>query len=185
MSRMDVPPIESGRLSSLSHEDDDDLWEVHPEEMATDGEVCVRDVMTPAVGVISPDATVQQAAQLMRDLDVGPVPVCEGRTVVGMVTDRDLAVRVVAPGFDSHQTRVRDVMSTDIVCASENDRVVAATQLMKDMQVRRIPVVDGGHQIRGIVSLADVAVRQGNDQLSAEVLRHLSERGPGEELRVL
>lgn len=186
MSRLDAPPADLGPLSVGPRDgiDDSDFWELRPEEASNDGEDRVCDLMTPTVGTIGPEATLQEAAQKMRDLDVGPLPVCEGERVVGMITDRDLAVRAVAMGSDPRTTRVREVMTREVVCASEGDRLVHAAELMEKMQVRRIPVVDRDQRILGILSLGDVAVRQGNDHLSAEVLRHVSEPGTGHQLTV-
>lgn len=184
MSRMDGIPIDGGPLTFTPPDpiDDGNGRHVHVQVMMGDGEVCVRDVMTMAVGVIAPEASAQEAAHMMRDLDVGSLPVCEGQRVIGMITDRDLAMRVVDMGRDSRHTTVREAMTPEVFCASENDPVAVAAQVMKEMQVRRLPVVDDGRHIVGIVSLADVAVRQGDDQLSADVLRYVSEPGQTTEL---
>src|SRR5438105_12478457 len=96
----------------------------------------VREIMTRNVEVVSPDATVQDAAQKMRELDAGPLPVCDGDHLVGMITDRDIAVRAVADGYDPWTTRVRDVMTPEVISCFEDDDIAKASRLMEDKQVR-------------------------------------------------
>src|SRR4051794_8791121 len=100
----------------------------------------VRDVMTTSVETISPSSSLQAAAERMKTLDVGPLPVCENDHVVGMITDRDITTRAVAQGFGGTVGSVRDVMTPDVVYCFEDQEVEEAAQLMKENQIRRLVV---------------------------------------------
>ena len=131
----------------------------------------IQDVMTRDVQTISPQETVQRAAQLMDELNVGAIPVLEGDKLVGMITDRDITVRSVAAGQAPGSTKVADVMSTDVRTCTSNQSVDEVLSTMGDVQIRRVPVIDPQSQrIIGIVSLGDVATRH-----SADVDRTLDE----------
>jgi CBS-domain-containing membrane protein len=120
----------------------------------------IQDVMTREVRTISPQDTVQQAAQLMDELNVGAIPVCEGERLVGMVTDRDITVRSTAAGQAPQSTRVAEVMSTDVRTCTTNQTVDEVLGEMGDVQIRRVPVLDEHtHHMVGIVSLGDMATR--------------------------
>jgi CBS domain-containing protein len=134
----------------------------------------VRDIMTSDVEVIAPGDTLEQAARKMGELDIGPLPVCEGRRVVGMLTDRDITVRATAAGCDPGTTRVGDTMSRDIICCREGDDVQYAARLMKEKQVRRLLVMSGAGELVGIVSLGDLATEAGDRGQSGEVLHEVS-----------
>jgi CBS domain-containing protein len=131
-------------------------------------------VMTTDVQVVRPETTAFEAASMMRTLDVGVLPVCDGRRLRGMVTDRDLVVRAIADGRDPHLATVADVMSTDLVYATEDDSVGKAAKLMRQHQIRRLPIVDRDNNLVGIVSLGDLAVDAGDDALSGETLERVS-----------
>lgn len=133
----------------------------------------VREIMTPAVQCVRPEDNLIEAASVMRELDVGVVPVCEGREIVGMLTDRDITVRAVADGLDPSATQVREVMSREVVFVYEDDNVDAVVRLMQHHQVRRAPVMTSEKRLAGIVSLADLAV-DANTNLSAAALREVS-----------
>jgi CBS domain-containing protein len=135
----------------------------------------LADVMTRHPEVVRPDTSVTEAASLMRDLDIGAVPVCDGSRLVGMVTDRDIAVRSVADGRDPRLTLVRDVMSSGIAWASQDDPVEDAMRIMKQQQIRRLPIVDDRKHLVGIVSLGDLAVETADDRLSGDTLQRISE----------
>lgn len=139
--------------------------------------VKLADVMTPHVEVVAPDASLHEAAQKMRSLDVGPLPVCDRDKVVGMVTDRDITVRAVADGRDPKNTRVRDVMTTDVVYCYEDDPLTRCVEIMETKQIRRILVMGRDNHLRGIISLGDIATRMGPESktLSGEVLEQVSE----------
>jgi CBS domain-containing protein len=134
----------------------------------------VFEVMSPDVQTVRPDATLQQAAELMKSLDVGPLPVSDGERLIGMITDRDLTVRATAQGLDPATTRVSDVMTPDVVFCRDDDDVREAGRLMEERQLRRLVVLTAAGQIAGIVSLGDIAVLTGDDKLSGEVLEEVS-----------
>jgi len=131
--------------------------------------------MTTNVEVIRPDASLQEAASRMDALDVGPLPVCEGDKVVGVITDRDITVRATATGQDPYLGQVQDVMSRDVVYAYEDQDVSEAARMMQDKQIRRLIVLDRNDKLVGIVSLGDLAVQTNNDQLSGQTLESISE----------
>jgi CBS domain-containing protein len=135
----------------------------------------VHDVMTPDVIMVGPEATLAEAAQLMKDEDIGPLPVCESGQVFGMVTDRDIAVRAVAEGRDPKVTHVREVMTPDVVCCFETDEVEEAARLMQETQLRRLLVIDDDRRLVGIVSLADIVLQTGDDRLGGETLERVTE----------
>jgi CBS domain-containing protein len=117
----------------------------------------IADVMTRDVRVIQPDRTVREAARLMDEMNVGVLPVCDGRRLVGMVTDRDITVRSTAAGLAPDQSYVRDVMTDDVEWCFEDDDVDEMVEIMSRHQIRRIPVVDRGKRLVGIVALGDLA----------------------------
>jgi CBS domain-containing protein len=120
----------------------------------------VQDVMTRDVQSISPEETVRRAAQLMDEFNVGAIPVCDGDRLVGMITDRDITVRSTAAGQAPEQTRVGDVMSTDVRTCFTTQAVDEVLGQMGDVQIRRVPVIDRQSQaLVGIVSLGDMATK--------------------------
>jgi CBS domain-containing protein len=136
----------------------------------------VNKVMTRDAECVHPDTTLQEAARKMRDLDVGPLPVCgDNDRLVGMVTDRDIAVRAVADGQDTRTTQVRDVMTPDVIYCFEDQDVSEAAGLMKENQVRRLVVLNRDKRLVGIVSLGDLAVETGNEKLAGNTLEAVSE----------
>ncbi|MEU6811434.1 CBS domain-containing protein [Streptomyces sp. NPDC046831] len=116
----------------------------------------VRDVMTPGVVAVRPDASLAEAARLMRDQDIGDVVVADGQRVVGVLTDRDITVRAVAEGRDPQTVSVRAVCTPDPQVVGPHDPVSAAVALMRRHAVRRLPVVEDGLPV-GMVSLGDLA----------------------------
>ncbi len=116
----------------------------------------IRDVMTRNVEMVSPDQTAREAAAFMARAEAGSIPVCENDRLVGMITDRDIAIRGVAEGKGA-DCSVRELMSEGIICASEDDEVEAVAKRMADEQIRRLPVLDANKRIVGIVSLGDLA----------------------------
>lgn len=135
----------------------------------------IADVMTRQPRVIQPDATVADAAAMMRRLDVGALPVCDGTRLIGMLTDRDITIRSTADGRDPHLTPVRDVMSLGVAWATEDDPVEEAARIMREHRIRRLPIVDERHSLVGVVSLGDLAVDLRDDDLSGETLERVSE----------
>jgi CBS domain-containing protein len=130
----------------------------------------VSDVMTTGVIMVGPDASLAEAAQLMKDGNIGPLPVCENGQVFGMVTDRDITVRAVAEGLDPNVTRVRDVMTPDLVCCFETDDLEEAARLMQETQRHRLLVIDDDRRLVGIVSIADLVPLAGLDEAEAALL---------------
>jgi CBS domain-containing protein len=135
----------------------------------------VKDVMTRHVECVGPDETIQAAARKMRDLDVGPMPICDHDRLVGMVTDRDLAVRAVAEGRDPTACHVSEVMTPDVVYCFEDQDVTDAADTMAARQIRRLLVLNRDKRLVGIVSLGDLAVDAGDRRKTAQVLQEVSE----------
>ena len=133
----------------------------------------ISEVMSSDVQTISPDATIEEAAQEMRDGDFGLVPVAEDEELLGVITDRDIAIRAVAEGKDP-STLVREIMSEEVVWASEDDSVEDAARIMSDHQIRRLPVVDAEQHLVGIVSLGDFAVDSADIEPVVEALSDIS-----------
>src|SRR6266446_6041572 len=129
----------------------------------------LKEVMTPGVDVISPEATIREAAEKMRHLDIGPLPVCDGDRLVGMLTDRDITVRAVAEGRNPVSTRVREVMTPDVVYGFDDQDVQDAARLMEQYQIRRLPVLNRNKQLVGMVALGDLAVHPVTQPVTAEV----------------
>lgn len=166
---------------------------------ATRSHVRCRDIMTRDVTVATRDTTLQEVAQMMRDEDTGVIPVVErqdapllasdakpeetprinnrirsnGR-LVGLITDRDIVVRALSEGRDAREVRAEEIMTNDLHSAHPNDRVIDAIRTMGDKQVRRIPVVDDQGNLRGIISMADVALETEEDQELADALEEIS-----------
>lgn len=133
----------------------------------------LADIMTRDVTVVSPNDNVQRAAQIMDELNVGALPVCDGRRIVGMVTDRDLTVRIAAQGKSPEQARVEEAMSTNVRWCFEDEDVESVIEKMGDTQIRRLPVVDRDHNLVGIVSLGDIATK--SDEVAEEALEGVSQ----------
>ena len=133
----------------------------------------IRDVMTPNPRTVSPNDTVQSAAQIMRSEDTGAVPVVENGRVLALVTDRDIVVRVVAEG-GAFNGPVRDIASAGVVTVSPDMSAKEAEDLMGERQIRRLPVVENDRLV-GIVSLGDLAVKSGHDDRVGETLEQISE----------
>ena len=135
----------------------------------------IRSLMTSTVECIRPEATLEQAARRMRDLDVGPLPVCgDNDRLVGMVTDRDITVRSVAEGQNPKAIRVRDVMTPNILYCFDDQDVLEAVRLMKEKKVRRLVVLNRQKRLVGIISLGDLAVETGDDLMAGEALEAIS-----------
>ena len=132
----------------------------------------IRDVMTPNPSTVEPATPVIEAARIMKQQDVGPVPVCEGERLVGVVTDRDIVLRVVAEGRDPQATTIGEIDSSDLETVSPDDDLDSALRKMASAQVRRLPVVEEGRLV-GIVAQADVA-RQGDDSQTGDVVEDIS-----------
>ena len=131
----------------------------------------VAEVMTQDVEVLRPDETLRDAARAMADLDVGSLPVCDGRRLIGMITDRDITIRAVAEGKGG-DTLVTEIMTDDVIWCTDTDSIDEVLQQMSDAQIRRIPVVDDDRNLVGIVALGDIALEEEPDV--DETLRDIS-----------
>ena len=134
----------------------------------------VSDVMTPKPSTVEASASVRDASQVMKSEDVGLVPIIEGDRLVGTITDRDIAIRVVAAGKDAQATAVSEVASQKIVTADPQQPLDEALRLMAEHQVRRLPVVEEDGKLVGIVAQADVA-KLGHDQATGEIVQQISQ----------
>jgi CBS domain-containing protein len=137
--------------------------------------VKVSECMTRQVEICSPSDTIQQAAQTMAKIDAGVLPVGENDRLVGMITDRDIAVRAVAAGKNPAQCRVRDVMSSEVRYCYEDDDVSEVAENMSEQQLRRLPVINREKRLTGIISLGDIA-RQDEHQ-AGEALHGIARPG--------
>ncbi len=138
----------------------------------------LKDVMTHNVEVAHVDTSVQEAAKLMKKLDVGSLPVGDGSQLIGMVTDRDITIRATAEGLDPKKTKVKDVMTSDLIYCFEDQAPVEAAVVMQEKQIRRLPIVNHAMKLVGIVSLGDLAVdsdqKDVDDDIIGEVLEDIS-----------
>jgi len=135
----------------------------------------LRDVMTQNVEVVKPQTRVSEVAERMKHMDVGSLPVCDGRRMVGMITDRDITLRVVAEGRDPNATSAEDVMTPNVVYGFEDQRVEEAAEMMAQHQIRRLPIVDRDKRLVGIVSLGDLAVDTSDEEMAGRALEGVSE----------
>ena len=136
----------------------------------------LKDIMTPNPECISPDASLHEAARRMRDLDVGTLPVCGANDrLAGMITDRDITVRAVAAGKDPTATKVRDVMTEEVIYGFDDQDIHEAARTMQQRQIRRLLVLNRDKRLVGIVSLGDLAVEGGDPEHAGTVLQEVSE----------
>jgi len=136
----------------------------------------VNQVMTRDVSCVRPNDTLQSAAAKMRDLNVGPMPVCGGDgKLIGMLTDRDVVVRSVAEGMNPNDSHVSDAMSEGITHCFEDQDVEEAAHLMQDNQIRRLLVLNRDKRLVGIVSLGDLAIGADDEHLISKALEGVSE----------
>ena len=137
----------------------------------------IRSVMTPDPTTCSPDATLRQVAQMMKQNDCGQIPVVgQDRKPVGVITDRDIAVRAVAEGADSTSASVSDYMTSPVATVKDDCSVKEVADMMERQQIRRVVVVDGQGCVSGIVAQADIALA-GRDNQTAEIVKQVSEPG--------
>jgi CBS domain-containing protein len=123
----------------------------------------LKTIMTPSVDIISPQATTADAARKMKELNVGAIPVCDGEKLLGMITDRDLVLRVMAISRDPVQATVGEAMTAGVVFCYEDEEAERAAELMAEKQICRLPILDRNKRLVGIVSLGDLVV-EGLDQ---------------------
>ncbi len=138
-----------------------------------------KDVMTKQVSCCLPGDTAQKVAQLMKTEDVGSVPIIDNqqsKKLLGVVTDRDIALKVVAEGRDPKNTKIEAIMTREVVTCGADDSVEEALDAMSHHQIRRIPVVDAGRRVIGIISQADVATRVREHEKTGAVVHDISKR---------
>ena len=133
----------------------------------------ISEVMSSDVQTISPDATIEEAAQEMRDGDFGLLPVGDDEQLLGVITDRDIAIRAVAEGRGL-STPVSEIMSEGVIWVHEDDSIEEAAEIMSDNQIRRLPVVNAEQRLVGIVSLGDFAVDASDIGPVADALTEIS-----------
>ncbi len=134
----------------------------------------IRNVMTSNPCTIDADKSVAYAAKMMRDEDVGLAPIVEGDKLIGMLTDRDIAIRVVAEGRNPEQVKASDVASKQLVTVDPQQDLDEALRMMAKHQVRRLPVVEEDGQLVGVVAQADIA-REGDDKKTGKLVEEISE----------
>lgn len=134
----------------------------------------IRDIMTRDVQIVGPNETIRKAAQMMDQLNVGVLPVCDGEKLVGMITDRDITVRATSAGMAPDQCKVSEVMTTEPRFCYEDDPVNEVSRLMGGQQIRRVPVVDHNNKLVGIVSLGDLATDAKDDRAAGSALEQIS-----------
>jgi CBS domain-containing protein len=135
----------------------------------------ISEVMTRDVQTVRPDQSAQEAARFMLKAEAGSIPVTDGDRLIGMITDRDIAVRGVAKGYGP-DTPIRELMTDDIICARLDDSVEDVASRMSEAQVRRLPVIDQDEKLCGIVSLGDLS-READTDCAAEALEGVSQPG--------
>lgn len=133
----------------------------------------VQDIMSKEVSFVAPSASVVEIANIMKQKDIGSVPVCENGMVLGIITDRDIVLRVIAAGKDVNQTKADQIMTADPVCVEEDASVQQASQLMSQYQVKRLPVVSNGKLV-GIIALGDLAIEHIHMNEAGEALSGIS-----------
>jgi CBS domain-containing protein len=134
----------------------------------------IREVMESRLEVIAPHQTLAEAAQKMRDANVGSLPVVEDAKLIGIITDRDIVIRCVADGADPKATPVRAAASDDVVHCVEDQSVEDASKIMAAAKIRRLPVIDHERRLVGIVALGDIS-REGSAEDAGEALHEISE----------
>ena len=132
-----------------------------------------REIMTRNVKTANRNTTLQEVGALMRDGDMGAVPIVEDGKLVGIVTDRDIVVRAIADGKD-HAAPIGEMMTAEVFAARENDFVFEAIRLMGDKQVRRVPIVNDAGELAGIIAMADIALETEDQREIAETLEEIS-----------
>ena len=135
----------------------------------------IKDISTPAPRCIGPEDSLFEVAVLMKALDIGWLPICENDRLVGTVTDRDIVIRAVAEGYDPSITRVRQVMSRVVIYCFDDQEIWNAAQMMELNKIRRLPVFNREKRLVGIVSLGDLAVRTGAENMAGRILERISE----------
>ena len=133
-----------------------------------------RDIMTTPAETLSPTATLSEAARMLRDLNVGSMPILDGEHLAGVVTDRDIVVKGIAGGLDPSSATVSEVATADVVTVDVDDDAEKVARIMGERQVRRVPVLAGGELV-GVIAQADVA-RELDARTTGDVVEDISQR---------
>jgi CBS domain-containing protein len=136
--------------------------------------VKIESIMSRNPSHCHPDAPLTEVAAQMRDLGIGIIPVCSGKKIHGMITDRDIAIRAVANGLPLALTPVKQVMTNEVVCCFEDQDVREVAALMQDYQIRRLVVLNRRNKMTGMISLGDIAAKSHEHALCGEALREIS-----------
>ena len=139
----------------------------------------VSKIMSPDVELVNPDDSIQSAARKMADADIGFLPVGENDRLIGMVTDRDIALRAVAMGKSPRSTKVREIMTDKVLYCTEHDEVEDAADSMASMKIRRLPIVNDGKRLVGVLSLGDIALRHDSATAGSALEQVCDPRGQG------
>ncbi len=137
----------------------------------------IRDIMTRQVELVNPDTPLQDAARMMRDANIGFLPVGDNDRLVGTLTDRDIAIRAVAEGKDVKNAKVADAMSPQLAYAFDDQDSSEAAQIMAEKQIRRLPVLNRDKRLVGVVALGDLATKTGDDDVVGQTVQDVSEPG--------
>ena len=138
----------------------------------------IREIMTKQVETVSPDTSLTEAARMMRDADIGFLPVGESDRLVGTLTDRDIAVRAVADGKDPNSAKVRDAMSAGTEYVFDDQDTAEAATIMSEKQIRRLPVMSrDGNRLVGVVALGDLATKTNDDDVVGQTVEDVSQPG--------
>lgn len=134
----------------------------------------VKDIMTKNVASLNPEDTVEHAAQLMKEYNIGSLPICNEEKVIGIITDRDIATRSSAEGENVQKQTVRDIMTSNPVTIKSDMDIKDAARIMSERQIRRLPVVESNSLV-GMLSLGDVSVESASNETAGEALSNISE----------
>jgi CBS domain-containing protein len=138
----------------------------------------IRELMTQGAEIIRADAPAVKAAEKMRELDVGSLPVCDGDRLEGVITDRDIAIRLVAEGLNASGTKVSDIMTPGVTYCFDDQTIEEAATVMEAHQIRRLPILNRDKHLVGMLSLGDLAIRtEGteDEEVAEETLKEISE----------
>lgn len=138
----------------------------------------VNEIMTADVEIISPDSSIQAAARKLKSLEVGSLPVCNGERLVGMITDRDIAIRAVAEGWDAAGTTVAKCMTPEVRWCYEDEPLEEAERIMQENQIRRLPIISREKRLVGILSIGDIAIKTDEIHKVGETVQAISELAP-------
>jgi CBS domain-containing protein len=135
----------------------------------------IKEIMSEKPICLSPDTSLKDAAKEMEKIDAGFIPVEENGQIIGIVTDRDIAIRAVSDGQDPNSTTVKEIMSTEVISCLEDDDIKKAADMMRQKQIRRLIVLNKNKELVGILSLGDIVTNSEDIQLSGKLIKDISE----------